>query len=616
MCGIFGKINKNKPIDETSFIKQLSLLKHRGPDYAGCWFSENKFVGLGHARLSILDLSSNANQPMYDSSQKYVLIFNGEIYNYKEIKHDLIKLGYEFKSNSDTEIVLNSYIAWGNECFNKFTGMFALAIYDRLKNTMVLARDRVGEKPLYYYKGETTISFASEIKVLLYNSDRQWKINPQALKSYLYFNCIQGEQSILENINRLLPGYYAEINLNTFEITTKAYWKLPHFNENGKCLNELLDHFDELIRDSVKKQLIADVPVGVLLSGGLDSSIITAIASEYKKGLNTFTIKFSSHEKLDESYHAKLIAKHFKTNHIELDASIVEPDILEQLVSYYDEPFSDASMILTYILCKLVKNHCKVVLGGDGGDELFGGYSNYQRFLILKDKLKHCPITLRKVLSMLSEYLLPLGTRGLASFSLLKYDFNNEVPVYSQFNTNCIHKLLPDYFFNNKKYCLNAKSVMNEKDLIHRLTKTDFLNYLPDDILVKVDRASMANSLEMRAPMLDNRIIEFSYKDVPSHFKVTKQNKKIFLKEYAKRILPNEFDFQRKQGFEAPFESWYKEKKWQCYFHDILTSKDCIFDSKAIKNLLQPSFLPALKSNIIFSLAMFEIWRKKYPVTL
>ena len=616
MCGIFGKVIKNAIIDKAIFKKQLSLLNHRGPDNLSCWFSEDQHIGLGHTRLSIVDLTSVANQPMKDESQNIILTFNGEIYNFKSLRQELLQLGYNFKTDSDTEVLLNSYKAWGKNCLNKINGMFAIALFDKPQNIILLARDRAGEKPLYYFKNQDSISFASEIKALLESPDCLHKLSLDALQSYLYFNCIQGKQSIISDIYKLLPGHYLIINLNNFSIETNQYWKLPDYCDNDKSLNLLLNDFDKLIHNSIEKQLVADVPIGVLLSGGLDSSIITAIASEYKKDLNTFTIKFSSHEKLDESSHAKLIANYFKTNHIELDASTVEPDILENLVYYYDEPFSDASMIPTYILCKLVKKHCKVVLGGDGGDELFGGYSNYQRYLNIKGKLQYLPLFIRKTIATFFETLLPLGTRGLASISLLKYDFNKEIPIYSQFNPNNINELLPDYFYPQNTNAYNAISANQEINLINRLTRTDFLNYLPDDILVKVDRASMANSLEMRAPMLDKSIIEFAFRDVKAEYKVTNQNKKIFLKEYAKRILPKEFDFQRKQGFEVPFEAWYKESKWQSYFKDILTSKECIFDPKAIQKILQPTKIPVLRSNIIFSLAMFEIWRRKYSISL
>ena len=311
-----------------------------------------------------------------------------------------------------------------------------------------------------------------------------------------------------------------------------------------------------------------------------------------------------------------MIAKHFKTNHIELEAKKIEPDILSTLVDFYDEPFSDTSMMPTYILCNLVKKHCKVVLGGDGGDELFGGYANYQRFLSLKDKFKYLPLKIGCIFSNLAESLFPLGTRGLASASLLRYDFDTEAPVYSQINTNSIHKLLPGYFEDSQQERRFRIKVSNETDIINRLTKIDFYNYLPDDILLKTDRASMANSIEMRAPLLDYNLIEFAYRDVPSNFKVTKANKKIFLKEYGKRVLPKGFDFVRKQGFSAPFEAWYKEDNWKSCINDILSANDCSFSSKAINQLLSPTKIPVLRAHIIFSLALFELWRKKYSVSM
>ena len=616
MCGIVGRISLKTPVDSEIFTNQVNSLKHRGPDNQGIWVSNDKHIALGHCRLSIIDLNSNANQPMTDITGRYTIVFNGEVYNYQELKKELENSGFAFRTNSDTEVALNSYIKWGKDCLNKFNGMFALAVYDSNSESIFLARDRAGEKPLYYYKNEQSISFASELKALLKDTKCPKQINKEALKSYFYFNYIQGDLCIIDGIKKLLPGYYALIDLKTFNIKTEQYWTLPTFEKNNKSLDELLKSFDTLLRNSIKKQLIADVPIGILLSGGLDSSIITAIASEYKSNINTFTIKFSGYGKLDETQHARLIADSFKTNHIELEANSVEPELLQQLVKYYDEPYSDASMIPTYLVSNLVRKHCKVVLGGDGGDELFGGYSNYQRFLMLRDKLKYLPKRLGVIFSNIAERILPLGTRGLASASLLRYNFDNEVPVYSQFNTNSIHKLLPGYFSYNEKERYNKILINDETDIINRLTKTDFCNYLPDDILVKIDRASMANSLEMRAPFLDYNIIEFAYKEVPSNYKVTKINKKIFLKEYGKRILPEKFDFSRKQGFEVPFESWFKEEKWNNFIKSVLLSDDSVFDKKAINELLKPTKIPVLRSNILLSLAIFELWRKEYSISL
>ncbi len=616
MCGIIGKVTFNQPIDTTQFFNQVLTMKHRGPDNQGIWLSNDKHIALGHCRLSIIDLNSNANQPMTDITGRYTIVFNGEVYNFQNLKKELENFDFEFRTNSDTEVVLNSYIKWGKDCLNKLNGMFALAIYDSNSGSILLARDRAGEKPLYYYKNENSISFASELKALFKDNNCPKHINKEALKSYFYFNCIQGDLCIIDGIKKLLPGHYALIDLKTFNIKTEKYWTLPSFEKNNKSLDELLEFFDNLLRNSIKKQLIADVPIGILLSGGLDSSIITAIASEYKNKINTFTIKFSGHGKLDETQHARLISNHFNTNHIELEANRVEPELLEKLVTYYDEPYSDASMIPTYLVSNLVRKHCKVVLGGDGGDELFGGYSIYQRFLLLRDKFKYLPKRIGIILSNIAERIIPLGTRGLASASLLRYDFEKESPVYCQFNSHSMRKLLPGYFSNNKNERYNRLSITSEIDLINRLTKTDFCNYLPDDILVKIDRASMANSLEMRAPYLDYNIIEFTYKDVPSNFKVTKFNKKIFLKEYGKRILPENFDYTRKQGFEVPFESWFKEEKWNKYIKSILLSEDSVFDKKAINELLKTTKIPVLRSNILLSLAIFELWRKEYSISL
>lgn len=616
MCGILGTVHFTKCLDLDLFKKQLDCLIHRGPDSQGIWTNEDKTIAFGHNRLAIIDLSNNGNQPMESYNKRYIVVFNGEIYNFQDLKNDLKKLGYNFRSNSDTEVLLNAYDQWGVSCLEHLVGMFAFAIYDKVSNIIFIARDRAGEKPLYYSLTNNFFTFASELKALLKAPYCPKKINKNSLKSYFYFNYVQGDSSIIEGINKLLPGYFALIDLNNKSIKLQKHWEIPSYEGSHLPMEKLLSKFDILIRNSIKQQLVADVPLGILLSGGLDSSIITAIASEYKKNINTFTIRFKGHGKLDESSHAKLIAKHFQTNHFELDASTVEPEILYDLVYNCDEPISDPAIIPTYILSKLVRKYCKVVLGGEGADEIFGGYTHYQRFLKLKDKLKYFPLILRKRISNIAESVFPLGTRGLASASLLRYDFDKEAPVYSQFNMKGLNRLLPGYFKTNNDKCLNSLQIADEIDLINRLTKTDFCNYLADDILVKVDRTSMANSLEMRAPFLNKNIIEFAFHELPPKYKVTLSNKKIFLKEFGKKLLPHEFDFNRKQGFEVPFEAWYKEKKWRDFFNEVLLDSNSIFNNKEITKLIAPTRLPVLRSNLLFSLVVFELWKRKYWVNL
>jgi asparagine synthase (glutamine-hydrolysing) len=379
----------------------------------------------------------------------------------------------------------------------------------------------------------------------------------------------------------------------------------------------LLQEFELLLEDAVRKQLTADVPVGVLLSGGVDSSLITAMAVRASSKVKTFTVGFGGFDKYDESEHARLIAQSFGTEHVELYAGDATPDLFTLLARQYDEPMADSSMIPTYLVSRLVRQHCTVALGGDGGDELFGGYAHYDRLLWKQQKVDWIPMLLKKLISRSAGAVLPVGFKGRNWLQSLGCDLNHSLPLIATFFDGQARRNL----LGNTTWPLVGESTWSARapkgdDLLQRVTRMDFLNYMAEDILVKVDRASMLNSLELRAPLLDHRIVEFAFGRVPSYMKTTPTERKIFLKKLTAKLLPPEFDRQRKQGFSVPLTSWLKSGPWRALFHDVLLDKQSIFNKKAVTRLLHGQDQGRNNNERLFSLVLFELWRREYSMTL
>lgn len=616
MCGIFGQINPI-PIRDVQPLRQCrDLMAHRGPDAAGEWLSADCQVFMAHRRLSILDLSELANQPMVSESERLVIVFNGEIYNYLDIREELLGLGYNFRSQSDTEVVLQAYRHWGADCLNRFNGMFAFAIYDMNRHELFMARDRAGEKPLYYCSTESFFSFSSELKALMHQPGFARKLDLQALDCYLNFGYVPGDLCILKNTNKLPPAHALLYRRSDKICRVWRYWSPPetptnsHFDEV-----ELMQEFEEILQNSVKKQLVADVPVGVLLSGGIDSSLVTAMAVRASSRVKTFNVRFPGYGIYDETEHARLVANHFGTEHIELEAGEVSPDLLPKLAAQYDEPINDSSMIPTFLVSQLVRQHCTVALGGDGGDELFGGYTHYSNLCRMRELVGWVPLPLRKVFASFSERFLPVGLKGRNWFMNADLDFSSEVPkTLLLFEKLARNRLLPGLNAGFAEQLWRERTVFND-NLVERFTRTDFTNYMPEGILVKVDRASMLNSVEMRAPFLDHRMIEFAYGRVPACLKADARQKKIFLKQAARKLLPEKLDIQRKQGFSIPLQQWLQKPEWNSAISDVLLSSDCMFSRAEIKKLLHGSCPGVNNAERLFALTMFELWRQHYDIS-
>ena len=621
MCAIIGFAAKDKKLNRNMLNVGRDAMIHRGPDDGGTWWSKDGCVGLGHRRLAIIDLSKAGQQPMQDTTNDFTIVFNGEIYNHLELKQELIDKGHSFFSHSDTEVILAAYSEWGKDCLLHLNGMFAFALYDSRKRFIFLARDRTGEKPLFYSLSNSIFRFASELKGLLIDPNFSHQINHQALDAYLTLGYVPGNLCIVQGTNKLPAAHAMIFDLNKQSLQTWKYWQLP----SSPVLTEitqsyevaLLEDFELLLEDAVQKQLSADVPVGILLSGGVDSSLITAMAVRSSNQIKTFTVRFDSFNKYDESKHARLIADYFCTEHIELNAGDTSSELLKTLARQYDEPMADSSIFSTYLVSRLVRNHCTVALGGDGGDELFGGYQHYDRLLWRRHKVDWLPLILRKIIAQCGESLLPIGFKGRNWLQSLSCDLNVELPLIASFFDSKTRLNL----MGNKSWPLVGESIWREgtkknDDLLQRLTRMDFNNFMVEDILVKIDRASMLNSLELRAPLLDHRILEFAFGRVPSSLKTTFTSRKIFLKKLAKKLLPPNFDRQRKQGFGVPLEEWLKKGPWRDLFHDVLLDSQSIFDKKTVKKLLQGQDRGRRNSERLLCLVLFELWRREYKMTL
>lgn len=625
MCGIVGAASVAPQSNRSWLSIARDNLNHRGPDSSGEWWSHDGHVGLAHRRLAILDLSALGNQPMHKTERGLSIVFNGEIYNCSELRRELKQLGHCFRSSSDTEVLLCAYAQWGTCCLERLNGMFAFAIFDAWQQRVFVARDRAGEKPLFYRLERGTLYFASELKALFAHPDMPRRIDPEALDCYLAMGFVPGSHCILRGYRKLPPAHAMSFDLRQGEVQLWRYWRLPELETDAATgvVDEinLLDELEVLLENSVGQQLLADVPVGVLLSGGVDSSLVTAMAVRHSNKVRTFSIGFPGQGKLDETPHARLIARHFGTEHTELMAEPTTADLLPHLARQFDEPIVDSSIIPTWLVSHLVRQHCTVALGGDGGDELFGGYGHYSQLLYLQQIAKYVPLSVRRLLAGSAKHFLPVGfansnirTWLMAAGSDMTYVLPLVASYFDRTTRNRLmrghsgHTLLAELIFQKRIPC--------HADLLQRATRMDFNDYLAEDILVKVDRASMLSSLELRAPLLDFRVIEFAFRKVPSHLKATANDKKILLKRLAARVLPLEFDKQRKQGFSIPLAKWLEDGPFRDLFWSTLTDAGCMFDSETVQSLLKGQDRGRNNGERLFALVLFELWRREYEVVL
>lgn len=617
MCGFSGQISFKTAIDRNEIIKSIDSIKYRGPDAVGYWFDTNGRVGIAHRRLSIIDLSSSANQPMLDRLDSLIIAFNGEIYNYRKIRFQLIQTGYHFQTDSDTEVILKAYQEWGVECLQKLEGMFSFLLMDVNTSTAFMARDIAGEKPFYYHLNDNSFIFSSELKGVLAFSEVTRLLDLFSFQQLLKNGYTSPNKSLVKGVLKLAPAHAAILKIDTGEHKVWQYWDLPPLEKTDSITYpDLHDELFRLMEQSVSKQLISDVPLGVLLSGGLDSSIITALAAKNSRTLKTFTVTVPSHSNFNEADEARIIATHFGTDHTEIAADQIRFEDVLSILKKLDEPIFDSSIIPTFLVSSLISNHCKVAIGGDGGDELFGGYSYYQDIIRAKRRSSLMPEFLLKGIGNFALNLLPLGKPGRNYLEhLYPESWIGEHAVAKFYDEQSVEKLLNCFKYDYKHLNKNRPNISGDADFVDLITRQDFYNYLSGDILPKIDRASMLNSLEMRAPFLDRAVIEFAFNKVKSDNKVTIKEKKILLKKTFKSILPKEFKYNRKQGFSIPLASWMTEPIWINGMADVLLSGNQKYLNKIyIKGLFNNQERGYSNSERLFGLFLFEIWRTENKI--
>ena len=616
MCGITGRINFNKAnkIQHSELKAMSDSIQHRGPDDEGFYINEN--IGLGFRRLSIIDLSTG-HQPLTNEDESIWIIFNGEIYNFLELRNSLIKQGHIFKTKTDTETIIHLYEQYGSDCLQYLRGMFAFAIWDNNKQELFCARDRFGIKPFYYYTDNQKFVFGSEIKAIVKSTDIDKTLSFDAIDSYFAFGYISGDLSIHKQIKKLQPAHYLQVSLKGKpKIKITRYWDIHFETDYTKTENQWKEELEECFSETVKMHMLSDVPLGAFLSGGIDSSSVVAMmAKNSTQAIKTFSIGFKE-EEYNELTFAREIAAKYGCDHHE---QIVEPesiDLLPKLISSFDEPFADSSAIPTYYVSKLARESVKVVLSGDGGDELFAGYSLYP------------------------------GLNKIRS-----YPFNFDSPVLSNLIWGNIHKITPQhfkyeqtfYFLSKKKEYLSAyisvwkrhermKLFQNTEiidrasssesykenllkmggnlDYVTNMQNLDMRTYMVDDILTKVDRTSMMNSIEARVPILDHKFAELSFK-IPWNLKLNEgEQKYIFKQAMAPYLTPNILN-HRKQGFGVPLKYWFKDDLNQ-YTKDTLLSAN-----SRISNFLDKKYVQKIVNNNrdfsskIWTMLVFEEWLKQ-----
>ena len=640
MCGFAGILSKRKDVSYDQLSDMQNAIFHRGPDSSGIWLDETNLIGFCHNRLSILDVTNAGSQPMFSNTNRFVVSYNGEIYNHLDLRVELWHLNsnIQFKGNSDTETLLTCFEYWGVEkTVSKLVGMFAFALWDVSTNLLYLCRDRVGEKPLYCGWQGDYFFFCSELKAIKRHPNFVSEVDPIALSMYFRYSYVPAPYSIYKNIKKLNPGSILMVDISgkTDEL---VYWDFKKISMKGRensfqgSDSEGIDELDQKLNQAVACQQISDVPIGAFLSGGIDSTLISAIMqSQSNAKINTFTIGF--HEsKYNEANYAKIISKYLSTNHHELYLSA--NDIISavpKISSIFDEPFADSSQLPTYFVCKFAKNKANVVLSGDGGDEFFGGYNRYiqaRKFLeypqiarkLLSNTLsKFSPLQIDAIYSYI-EYFLPKSIRTSNAgnhyskvIALLaqktEWDLYQSLVSTSSNPQSILKNTQRDFSLN----CITQDMFRENLQFENKMMQSDVLTYLPDDVLCKVDRSSMAVSLECRVPFLDHRIVEFAQK-LPLNMKIRNGQGKWILRQILNRYVPNQLIERPKMGFGIPLDIWFRGPL-RDFAESMLRENDLdeFLDSVSV-NQLWSEHLSGKKNHqhVLWNILMFQSWKKEW----
>lgn len=623
MCGILGLINIGS---KESLCKGLSVMEHRGPDDEGILWFEDSNSGIGNRRLAILDITSEGHQPMVNFNGNLSITFNGEIYNYNELRNHLEKEGFSFHSKTDTEVVLYAFEKWGIKCLDKFNGMFAFAIWNNTKRELFLARDRIGIKPLYYWYENNKLIFASEIKAIL--ATKLIKVEPDYEALYNPTRYLISPYTGFKDIYKLEPGTY--ILFKNFGFTKKKYWNIK-LNEKNINLNDAILTLDLLLTDAVKKQMIADVPIGILLSGGVDSSLISVLASRNTtKKLHSFTIKYNEKdqkiEKLSrDDYYSKLIADGLDFSHTEIELNTKIIELFPKVIYHLDEPLADPAAINTFLISKIAQEKgIKVLLNGMGGDEIFGGYRKHLASLLADIYIKYSPKIVRKIIFQFVQKLPEhSGPSGYKKVRWLKRFLN--LSLYNQFERILIGdlSLSKEIFseiytrdYHNTYYYTYLQKIFDvDVNYLTKMCLVDTNIFLPEHNLTYLDKATMMASVEGRPPLTDHRIVEFMFSLEPN-FRIKFLTQKYLLKKVAEKYLPKEVVYRPKAPFAVPLRSWIKDDL-QEFIKDILLGKETkergLYNIDAVNRIIEDNNTgKSDNSLIIWQLLTVEMWFRTF----
>src|ERR1700736_5997638 len=623
MCGICGKLNfdRNNEVSQQLLKAMADSIAHRGPDDDGYYLSGQ--VGLGFRRLSIIDLAGG-HQPLSNEDGTVWIVFNGEIYNYQELREDLLKKGHVFRTKADTEVIVHLYEEYGEDGIQSLRGMFAFAIWDQNQQKLLLARDRVGIKPLYYGVTSQSVVFASEMKAILVDPQIRREVLPSTVDRFLTFGYVPGEETLLKGIYKLPPGSFMVVKNGKKEV--KQYWDL-HFSSSSVTLKDAEEQLLEILEESVRLHMISDVPVGFLLSGGVDSTAMLSLASRNtNRPISSYTVGFANAGVADERPFARLAAERYGSEHHEISISSKEfADFLPQYVWHMEEPVCEPPAVALYYVSKLARNYVKVLISGEGGDEAFAGYPNYRAMLWI-ERIKRLAGPLTGALSGTLSLLYSLtGYWRLGNYlPLLKtpfesYYYSRSSSPFRFFNAHSQELYSGDFSAStSKQYSLHPVTQLLERsrsdDLLSQMLYVDTKTWLPDDLLVKADKITMANSLELRVPLLDHLILEFAAA-LPVEYKVKGWQTKRILKKAFEGRVPPEIVSRKKTGFPVPYPKWLRNDL-KTYVRDVLLDEATIrrgyFEISAVQNLLSLVASGAPPAKEVFSLMTIELWQRQF----
>jgi asparagine synthase (glutamine-hydrolysing) len=622
MCGIAGFMDTDLSSPQradhafSTVHAMCDVIRHRGPDDEGIHVENG--VGLGMRRLSIIDLSTG-HQPIHNEDETIWIVFNGEIYNYRELRRELETAGHQFYTSSDTETIVHGYEEWGEAAFGRLRGMFGIAIWDRRQRTLLLARDRAGIKPLHYTMRGDRLYFGSEIKSLIAAGAVEREIDPEALDHYLSFLYVPRDRAIFKGVRKIPPGHY--LTFKDGRLDVHQHWQIGTAEPFRGTADQAAHALESVLSDAVESHMVSDVPLGAFLSGGVDSSIVVGLmARASSRPVKTFSIGFDEPQ-FDELEHARGVAAHFGTDHHEF---VVRPDglsILDRLIEHFDEPFADSSAIPTWYVSEMARRHVTVVLSGDGGDELFGGYDRYLPHPRVA-RFDNLPLPGKRQVASMVWPLLPHGTRGKNFLRhVARSDNGRYLDSIAFFQPDEKHAL-----YSTDMQRLLGKNRAEDLLALHfsrfdalpphsRMMRFDFETYLPEDVLTKVDRMSMAHSIESRVPLLDNEVIEFA-STLPASLKIANGRRKHVLKEAGSRLLPREILDRRKQGFGVPLGVWFQGGLTEV-FSDVLrspTTRQRGYFASAFVDRIVNEHLSGRRDHTLrlWQLLVFELWHRQY----